>query len=209
MSEKTNYSKETFQQSAIIGALQEFILDIPKSNLSKSDNPEVEAKKLIESAKVRAGFLSAMLAIPPGPLGLITIIPDLVSIWKIQAQLVADISALYGKTSYLTKETMAYCLFKHGGMHLFKDIVVRVGERLLIKRTSLRVFQKVISSIGIKVTQRVIGKSISNWIPFVGAALIGVYSSSDTGDIGNTTLELMKSDIQFSGNEKEESNVAA
>jgi len=209
MSEKTNYSKETFQQSAIIGALQEFILDIPKSNLSKSDNPEVEAKKLIESAKVRAGFLSAMLAIPPGPLGLITIIPDLVSIWKIQAQLVADISALYGKTSYLTKETMAYCLFKHGGMHLFKDIVVRVGERLLIKRTSLRVFQKVISSIGIKVTQRVIGKSISNWIPFVGAALIGVYSSSDTGDIGNTTLELMKSDIQFSGNGKEESNVAA
>jgi len=31
-----------------------------------------------------------------------TILPDLFGIWRIQAQLVADIAAVYGKTGFLT-----------------------------------------------------------------------------------------------------------
>lgn len=34
----------------------------------------------------------------PGPLGLLTILPDMYAIWRVQAQLVADIAAVYGKT---------------------------------------------------------------------------------------------------------------
>jgi hypothetical protein len=37
------------------------------------------------------------MALPPGPLGLATVIPDLLAIWKLQQQLVADIAAVFGK----------------------------------------------------------------------------------------------------------------
>ena len=197
------------QENAIIKALQDFLLDIPTSRLSKSETPEADAKKLVDEASLKSGAISGLLAIPPGPLGVFTIIPDLISIWKIQAQLVADISALYGKTAFLTKETMAFCLFKHGGMHLFKDIVIRAGERFLVKRTSLRVFQKVISLIGIKITQRVISKTISRWVPIIGAVFVGFYSSLDTKEIGKNAIELMKSELSFQENGDDEDEKVA
>jgi len=57
--------------------------------------------------------VAGTLALPPGPLGWMTILPEMVGVWKIQAQMVADIAALYGKTATLTQEQMLYCLFKH------------------------------------------------------------------------------------------------
>ena len=53
------------------------------------------------------------LALPPGPLGWLTILPEMLAVWKIQSQMVADIAALYGQKSTLTEEQMVYCLFRH------------------------------------------------------------------------------------------------
>jgi hypothetical protein len=49
----------------------------------------------------------------PGQLGLLTVLPDLVAMWRIQSQLVSDIAAVYGKTANLGREHMLWCLFKH------------------------------------------------------------------------------------------------
>jgi len=151
--------------SKIVQVLQDFISDIPSTSEPKSDEPVARSKSLGNSAAAKAAIVSGTLSIPPGPWGMVTIIPDLVAVWKIQAQMVADIAGAFGKTATLTREQMLYCLFKHAASQAVRDLVVRVGERVLVKRASLRLIQKILQRIGVKVTQRLAGRFISRWLP--------------------------------------------
>lgn len=183
----------------VLKALNELISNIPQSNLSKSNTPEEDAKKLIAKASWKAAGTSGLAAAVPGPFGFVTIIPELFALWKIQAQLVADIAAVFGKTKNLTKESMIYCLFKHGGSHLFNEFIIRVGERVLIKRTSLRVMQTVLKKIGLRITQKFIGNTISRFLPLIGSITLGAYAKYDTKKIGSNTIEFFKMEIETSG----------
>jgi len=58
-------------------------------------------------------------------------LPDLYAIWRVQAQLVSDIAAVYSKTVFLTKETMLFSLFRHAAAQAVRDLIVRTGERVL------------------------------------------------------------------------------
>ena len=135
------------------------------------------------------------LALPPGPLGWLTILPELVLVWRIQAQMVADIAGIYGKQAYLTREQMLYCLFRHTAAQAARDLIVRVGERYLIQQVSLRTLQSVAERIGVRVTQQAIGKGISRWLPVIGALGVGAYAYYDTGQVARTATELFRREI--------------
>ena len=57
--------------------------------------------------------------------GMLTVLPDLIAIWRIQAQMVSDIAGLYGKEVALTRAHMVYCLFRHATTQVARDVVVR------------------------------------------------------------------------------------
>lgn len=152
---------------------------------------------------MKAAAISGALALPPGPLGLVTIIPDLITIWRIQQTMVADIAAAYGKSASLVKKTMIYCLFKHGSAALMRDLVVRVGERYLVQRTAVRAVQQILQKVGVRITQRVIGKSITRWIPLLGALGVGAYAYYDTTQVAATAIELFSKDIVMETRKKE------
>src|ERR1041385_1079393 len=92
---------------------------------------------------------------------------------------------------------MIYCLFKHGCAALMRDLVVRVGERYLVRRTALRVIQEILQKVGVRVTQRVIGKSISRWIPVLGALGVGAYGYYDTTQVAATVIDLFSNDLEL------------
>ena len=181
--------------SKIASAILGFIANTPTSRQRSSSSPEDSAKKIANKAAATAATVAGTLALPPGPLGWLTILPEMVGVWKIQAQMVADIAALYGKTATLTQEQMLYCLFKHSAAQVLRDLVVRVGERVIIKHASLRVMQSIAQKIGVKVTQRVIGKSLSRWLPIVGALGVGAYAFYDTAQVASTAIELFSQEI--------------
>lgn len=93
-------------------ALERLISNIPTTDENASKDAHARAHSIVNAAAAKAAFVSGGLALPPGPLGFATIIPDLIAIWKIQAQMVADIAGAFGKTACLTREQMLYCLFK-------------------------------------------------------------------------------------------------
>jgi hypothetical protein len=113
--------------------------------------------------------------LPPGVLGWLTVVPELIGIWKLQAQMVSDIAAVYGKRKTLGREQMVYCLFKHVSAQLFRDVVVRVGERVVIQQTSLKFIQNLARSIGVQVSKTVISKGASRFVPLLGAVTVGAY----------------------------------
>jgi hypothetical protein len=88
----------------IYAAIERFISNVPKTDEAESKKPQDRARFIINTAAAKAALVSASLALPPGALGIVTIIPDLVAIWKIQAQMVADIAGAFGKKAFLTRE---------------------------------------------------------------------------------------------------------
>lgn len=176
--------------------LLKVISTIPSTDESLSKIPMVRAREIAGTAAWKAASISGTLALPPGPLGLLTVIPDLVAIWNIQCQMIADIAAVFGKTAFLGREQMIYCLFKHTASHAVRAFVLRVGERILVRRVSLQVIQRILRRLGVVITQRLAGRAISRWIPVVGALGIGAYAYYDTANVGETTIELFQSELE-------------
>ncbi|MEO7728386.1 MAG: EcsC family protein [Burkholderiales bacterium] len=188
---------ETRVTRKVAEAILNFVGKIPTTTKHRAHDPAVAARNLARAAATKAAVTSGSLALPPGPLGMLTLIPDLVAVWKIQAQLVADIAAVYGQKAQLTKEQMLYCLFRHFASQAVRDLVVRAGERVLIRSASLQLLQTIAQKIGINVTKKFIGKSISRWIPVVGALGVGAYAYFDTGQVAATAIELFEREIQI------------
>jgi hypothetical protein len=179
----------------IAHAIRDLISEVPSSGELKSLNSKTRAERMAEAAAWKAAAVAGSLAIVPGPLGILTIIPALGQIWRIQRQLVSDIAACYGQTPSLTPTVMVYCLFKHGSATVFKETVVQLGGRMLVREASLRVFQKIVEKVSINITQRVIGQFISRWLPLVGSAAIAAYTYRDTKKVAATAIESFEKEI--------------
>ncbi|MGN6705990.1 MAG: hypothetical protein ACTHJO_08015 [Rhodanobacter sp.] len=179
----------------ITGAILDFVSEVPDSAVGKSPQPAAEARRLADRAARRAAVTAGSLALPPGPLGWLTLLPELVAIWKIQAQMVSDIAAAYGRHATLGREQMLWCLFRHTAAQAFRDLVVRMGDRLLFRRMSQGVIEHVARQIGIKLSRRTLGKGASRWLPAIGAIGVGAYAYYDTRQVAGTAIALFESDI--------------
>jgi hypothetical protein len=180
---------------AISNALFRFVADIPSSSQTRSSKPLQAAQSLTRAAARKAALTSGALAMAPGPLGLFTLLPDLLGVWRIQAQLVSDIAAVYGQQATLTREHMLYCLFKHTAAQAVRDLAVRAGERFLIKQASLAAIQQVTRRLGITIKKKVVGGGISRFIPLVGAMGVGGYAYYDTAKVAATAIELFEGTV--------------
>jgi hypothetical protein len=186
-------------ESPVARAILEFVSRIPDSEVPKASKgtAEEEARRLASSAANKAALTAGSLALPPGPLGWLTVLPELVAIWRIQGQLVSDIAAAYGKTAKLGREQMLWCLFRHTAAQAFRDIAIRVGDRLVFRTTATSVLQRLAGRIGVSVTKRAVGKGISRWLPVVGALGVGAYAYYDTGQVAKTAIDLFSGDIHI------------
>jgi hypothetical protein len=184
-------------QQTVLSLLEKLVSSVPLSKETISNTPEERARDIVRVAGIKAGAVSATLAFAPGPMGILTIIPDLKKVWDIQQQMVSDIAACYGKSAQLNQEMMVYCLFRHGAAMLARDIMIRVGERLILKQGSLRVIQKILKHVTIHLTQKAIGKSISRWVPIIGPIVVGGYSILDTRSVGKTAIETFSREIEI------------
>lgn len=149
------------------------VSEIPRTHQVAQDAPRVAAQNLARKACRQAALASGTLAMAPGPWGLLTVVPDLLAVWKIQAQLVADIAAVYGKEATLTKEHMLRCLFRHTASQAVRDLVVRSAQRYLL--------------------QRAVGSSAARFLPVVGAVGVGGYAYYDTRQVAAAALALFDS----------------
>ena len=162
-------SRFHFSASAVARAMDQVLDAIPSSDESHASDPRSRSRRLRSAAARKAAAISTGLSLPPGPIGMLTVLPDLMAIWRLQSALVADIAAAHGRKAELTRETMLACLFKHGGAALLRDVVVRVG-------------------------QRAAARSFSRWVPIVGAVGIGAYAYYDTKKVGDAAIEVFSAE---------------
>ena len=178
---------------SVSGVIERVIAEVPAPRVERSDEPGTAADAVARSAARNAAMLSGSLALPPGPLGMLTVLPDLYLIWKIQRQMVADIFALHGRTAELTATHMLYCLFRHMASHVLRDVAVRAGERAIVRQLSSTALTNVLGTLGVTLTQRVVGTTASRWIPLAGAAAVGAYAYWDTLQVAKTARRVLAS----------------
>jgi hypothetical protein len=181
--------------AAIARVIIDAVAAIPNTTEHASASPRQRAKAIVTASALRAARTSGTLALPPGILGVLTILPDLALVWRIQAQMVADIAGAFGKTAELKQEQMLYCLFKHAAAQLMRDVAARAGERFIFKQASLRTLQSLAQKLGVTVTQRTIAKSAAKWLPVLGAVGVAGYAYFDTSQVGGTAIELFEHEI--------------
>jgi hypothetical protein len=178
-------------------AILDFLGHIPATEKRWSRHPDERARQIANRAASKAALTAGGLALPPGPLGWLTVLPELIAVWKLQAQMVADLAGVYGKKAALTREQMIYCLFRHTAAQAVRDLVVRVGERYLVRQVSLRAFQGVAQKVGVRVSQRSLGAGLSRWLPIAGAIGVGAYAYYDTAHVARTAIELFQREIDI------------
>lgn len=171
-------------------AILEIAGRVPRTDEHKSRGPDHRARAIAAAAANKAALAAATLALPPGPLGWLTIVPELMAIWHIQSQMVADIAGAYGVSAKLTRSHMLYCLFRHATAQALRDIGVQVGARLLIQDVPLRLIERAASKIGVSLSRRLAGRGIARWLPVIGALGVSAYAYYDTGQVARTAIAL-------------------
>jgi hypothetical protein len=180
-------------------AILALVATAPSTREPRSAAPRDRAREIAASASLRAAGVAGGLALPPGPLGWVTILPELIVVWRIQAQMAADIAGAFGHSGALTREQMIWCLFRHAAAQAVRDLVVRAGERWLVRRATAAALQAAARKIGVSVTQRAVGKGISRFLPLVGAVGVAWYAWYDTGKVADTAIELFERGIDAPG----------
>jgi uncharacterized protein (DUF697 family) len=187
--------QDTDAGSKVAARILSVLGEVPTSNQRRSRQPAEAARKVANTAAVNAAAAAGSLALPPGPLGWLTVLPEMVLVWKIQAQMVADIAAFYGKKRVLTREQMLYCLFKHTASQAVRDLVVRAGERMIVRRATVKALNAVAQRVGVTVTQRALARTTARWLPVVGALGVAAYAYYDTAQVAKSAIELFEQDV--------------
>lgn len=186
------------QPAARIAAqIVDFLAEIPASREVPAEHPHVRIEAIAAAARRRAFLASSSLALPPGPLGWLTVLPELVAIWKIQAQMVADMAAACGRHATLTREQMLYCLFRHAASQAVRDLVVRAGERWIVQAATTHALRGVARRIGVKLSERALGSSLARLLPVAGALGVGAYAWYDTRQVAHTAIAMFTHDVEF------------
>lgn len=184
--------KEDSIQEMVYSIIFNLITDIPDSLLCPNGDPDKRAETLIKQAALKAATVSTSLSIPAGFTGVLTSIPDIAAVWRIQAQLVSDVACTYGKFALLSHEAMVWCLFRHSAASLLRDVAVRTGSRIVVQKLSLSALQKLLQKIGVKVSTNFLGRIALRAIPAIGAIGNGAYTYFDTMEVGKTAMSYFK-----------------
>ncbi|MGI8895042.1 MAG: hypothetical protein ACR2HE_05235 [Casimicrobiaceae bacterium] len=193
MSHGTSLIPVTQEKSAsdVHGMIERVIASVPKPRTVAVADPDRQAALIARKAAKRSAMLSGALALPPGPFGMLTVLPDLYLIWQTQRQMVADIFGLYGRSAELTRVHMLYCLFRHAASQVLRDVAVRTGQRMMMQQLSAGALKHVVSKIGANVTRRLTGRAASRWVPLAGAAAVSAYAYWDTLQVAKTARRLL------------------
>ncbi|TLD45763.1 MAG: hypothetical protein FAZ92_01978 [Accumulibacter sp.] len=174
----------------IAEAILDYVGDTPASSEQRAASPQQRARVIVRKATRSAVMTAGSLSLPPGSLGWLTLLPELRLLWKLQTQMVADIAACHGKTAGLGREEMLYCLFRHTDTRAVANLVARVGKRFVVQHASRPEINAIVLKIALHISQRLLGRGVSRWIPVVGAIGAGAYAYYDTAQVAETAIEL-------------------
>ena len=142
-------------------------------------------------------IISGGAGLIPGTWGMLIVVPEISLIIKNQIEMIYDIGKANSKTGKeLSKELIIGVFASSMGTAGIGLVTIHAGK-VLVKRASLRVLQKIVAMLGGKVTQRLLKSMVAKWLPGVGAAAMAAWSKYSTNLIGKKAQEIFSKEIVF------------
>lgn len=161
------------------------------------DIPEVgQIRGLIQSSAAMNAAISGGAGLIPGPWGMLAVIPELLVVTRNQIGLIYDIAAAHGKRDIINKELLLGVFVSAMGTTA-GSLLVMHGGKVLVRRASLRVMQKLITLLGGKITQQALKSAVSKWLPGVGAVAMAAWTNYLTRQIGQKADALLRKDFEI------------
>lgn len=204
---KENMAQKLQMQLAekIIGLFDLVVSDRSKyyrDNPDKVPNP-ASVPAIISSYSNVNMIASGGISLIPGPWGMAAAIPEVALIIRNQLAMIYDIGVAYGKSQVLNKELLAGVFLSAMGTSTGALLVMQ-GGKVLVRRVSLRVFQRIVMLLAGKVTQQMLKSLVSKWLPIIGAAAMGAWSNYITRQIGKKSVEILEKPIEVEADEIED-----
>ena len=139
--------------------------------------------------------MSAAFNMIPGPAGMVAAVPEIVGVIRNQLAMIYDVGMAYGQERFITRDLLLG-IFVENSAKAGTQLVLVHGGKLVLKRTSLRVFQKVVAILGGKLTQQVLKRSLAKWVPVVGAGAIAAWTNHSTKKLGEKAKEMLALEIE-------------
>jgi uncharacterized protein (DUF697 family) len=176
--------------NTVATSILDLVAHVPNSHEARVPAPTERANDIARAAARQASMIAGSLSLPPGWLGWITVLPEMLAVWKIQAQMVADIAGVYGQHHRLRREHLLYCLFKQVSAQLFRDMAVRMGERVVVRPATGKALHLIAQQLGGQLAGLALRKGASRFVPLLGALGVGAYAYYDTRQVANNALAL-------------------
>ena len=147
-------------------------------------------EKMISQAGREAFAVSSAAGLVPGPLGLAVIVPELISVARIQLHLVHRIARYYGLNSRLNRSILLLIFAEALGLTVGKSLARRVGNRLVVRALETQLARNAAEKIGARIVASAIRKGLARYIPLIAAPVLGAFSRSMTVRVGRQADKL-------------------
>ena len=162
------------------------------------DELEVEGtpEEMTHKAARSAFLLSTGAGIPTGPIGLATIVPELIGLMKIQVNLIFRIAKFYHQEAKVSATLVLFVLGNALGVVLKHALAEKIGAQVAMRSLGTQGTRKLTQKIGEKIGTELMQKAAGRWIPVVLAPVFGYFSLSMTKRIGREAETLLSRVIE-------------
>jgi hypothetical protein len=147
--------------------------------------------EMIDEAAGRAFKISTVLGLIPGPIGFVSILPEVVALTKLQVDLIYRIARYYRKAEAVNREIVLLMLANVMGVAGGEALIRKAGTALVIRSANTAVVRALARKVGRHVIDTAIEKAVGRWIPVVTAPLFGYFSRSLTRKIGREAKRVL------------------
>lgn len=166
------------------------------SRPSKQPSP-ADVNDIISSCANRCALIAGGAGLIPGPFGMAAAIPEIILILRGQINMIYDLAVAHGRKAVITKELLLAVTMSAMGSSS-TGLIAMHGGKVLVKRASLRVIQKIVQMLAGKVTQQLLKSMIGKYLPVVGAAAMAAWARYSTKKVGEKALEIVSMPIELS-----------
>jgi hypothetical protein len=153
-------------------------------------------QKMIRKASRAAFLISTGAGIPTGPVGLATIIPEVIAITKLQINLIFKVAKFHQQEAKVNKTIILAVLGVAVGVVLKHALINKVGTRVIVKSLSAEGAKRITREIGEKFAAGLLKRGLGRWIPLMLAPVFGYLSLSMTRKIGREAESLFSHELE-------------
>jgi uncharacterized protein (DUF697 family) len=186
----------------------ESVVDARGRDYAAGKVPVRAAEAIVSACAYKNAAISGGIGLVPGPWGMVAVAPEIALVIKNQIEMVYDLGVAHGKNAVLSKELLAAVLVSALSTGA-AGLLVMHGGKVLVRRASLRIFQRVVTLLAGKVTQQALKSAISKWLPVAGAAFMAWLSKSMTERVGAKAIELFQQPIEIVDEDVPEAEIAS